>query len=643
MGPLRSERRRSAHVPDAWEPPTSSAGRSRDELELVLDRRANRLIPSILLGLALVAAVLALARAVLPGQPEESTLLLVKVGASLLFLLLRLVVERWPVPVGRAHLAMTMVGAVALFVLIYQLQVTGEPRETTFLLLLILGAGLCYLDAAWFAVLAALTLGGWLLAAGGAVGEPEWAYFGMALVVATGLAVVVLSVRIRGMARLESFRRQERVRQLELETALEQTEQARQGEEAARKALEEALVQVKESEERFRRLADASFEGVVIFREGRIVDANARAAELFSVAVPQLIGDPVLNLVARPQREEAERFLAQVGRGGSVEPHELEGRRSDGTRFPMEVSVVDSFIEGREARVLIIRDVTNQKRVEGILRRALEEAEASSRAKSTFLANMSHELRTPLNSVIGFANILRKKQEDRVPPRELDYLQRIMANGEHLLALIEDILDLSKIDARRMELQLEPVELDEVVGEVVQTLEFQARKKGLSLGSAIPDQVEPIRADRRRLKQVVLNLAGNAVKFTHQGRVDIRIEAEPDGTPTRIEVEDTGIGIPPDRLDDVFQPFEQADSSQTRSFGGTGLGLAISRSLCELMGFDLRAESRVGEGSLFYIDLQAVPSASRIVREETGASLTGGSAVRGTRSPRDAGPASGDS
>ena len=589
-----------------------------------------------------MAAILALARAVLPGQPEESTLLLVKAGASLLFLLLRLAAERWPVPVGRAHLAMTMVGAVALFVLIYQLQVTGEPRETTFLLLLILGAGLCYLDAAWFAVLAALTLGGWLLAAGGAVGEPEWAYFGMALVVATGLAVVVLSVRIRGMARLESFRRQERVRQLELETALEQTEQARQGEEAARKALEEALVQVKESEERFRRLADASFEGVVIFREGRIVDANARAAELFSVAVPQLIGDPVLNLVARPQRKEAEQFLSQVGRGGSAEPHELEGRRSDGTRFPMEVSVVDSFIEGREARVLIIRDVTNQKRVEGILRRALEEAEASSRAKSTFLANMSHELRTPLNSVIGFANILRKKQEDRVPPRELDYLQRIMANGEHLLALIEDILDLSKIDARRMELQLEPVELDEVVGEVVQTLEFQARKKGLSLGSAVPEPLGSIRADRRRLKQVVLNLAGNAVKFTRQGRVDIRIQAEADGTPSRIEVEDTGIGIPAERLDDVFQPFEQADSSQTRSFGGTGLGLAISRSLCELMGFDLRVESRLGEGSLFYIDLQAVPPASQVALEGTGASSTGGAGIPGSHSSRDADPASGD-
>ncbi len=455
------------------------------------------------------------------------------------------------------------------------------------------------------------------------MGEPEWAYFGMALVVATGLAVVVLSVRIRGMARLESFRRQERVRQLELETALEQTEQARQGEEAARKALEEALVQVKESEERFRRLADASFEGVVIFREGRIVDANARAAELFSVAVPQLIGDPVLNLVARPQREEAERFLARTGRGGSAEPFELEGRRSDGTRFPMEVSVVDSFIEGREARVLIIRDVTNQKRVEGILRRALEEAEASSRAKSTFLANMSHELRTPLNSVIGFANILRKKQEDRVPARELDYLQRIMANGEHLLALIEDILDLSKIDARRVELQLEAVELDRVVAEVAQTLEFQARKKGLSLHSELPNDLEPVRADRRRLKQVVLNLAGNAVKFTGEGRVDIRVVAEPDGTPVRIEVEDTGIGIPEDRLDHVFQPFEQADSSQTRSFGGTGLGLAISRSLCELMGFDLRVESRVGEGSLFFIDMQAVPPRSEARHGEEPASVRG--------------------
>jgi PAS domain S-box-containing protein len=575
--------------------------RAVQDLSLSLDRRARAVLPHGLVGMALAFGGLAAARGILPGQVDDPTLLLVHLGAAAALLLLWLVLRRRGVPDGRAQLVGTAVGAGTLLVLLYQIQVTGEPRETTFLLLLILVAGLFYLDIAWFSAFVAMVLGGWLLVAGSEVVLPEWAYFGTALLIATALAAVVLRVRILGVTRLEGFRREERLRQLELEAALEQTEHARKGEEEARKALEDALVQVKESEERFRRLADASFEGVVIYREGRIVDANARAAELFSVAVPQLMGDPVLNLVARPDRERSQGFLLREAAGQGSEAMEVEGRRSDGTRFPMELSVVDSTVQGRPARVLVIRDVTNQKRVEGVLRRALEEAEANSRAKSSFLANMSHELRTPLNSVIGFANILLKRMDDEASPRNLDYLKRIVANGQHLLALIEDILDLSKIDARRMELQVESVDVGEVVGEVVQTLEFQARKKGLALRSRLPGKLHPIRADRRRLKQVILNLVGNAIKFTQEGRVEVRVIGDDDGAPARLEVEDTGIGIPAEKVEEVFAPFQQVDASHTRAYGGTGLGLAISRSLCELMGFDLDVQTRLGEGSVFHI------------------------------------------
>jgi PAS domain S-box-containing protein len=576
-----------------------------DDLFPELDERLARLLPPILLGLALVSACLALAQASLPGSADDSGLLLSKVGASVVFLLARFALLRWSLPPGSAHLAGTVAGALALGVILHHIQLTGEPRETTFLLLLVLGAGLFYLDAAWFSLLVALALGGWIVIAGPAVAQPEWTFFGVALLVATVLSTVILVVRIRGARTLDDFRRQERVRQLELETALEQTERARQGEEEARMALEGALVQVKESEERFRRLADATFEGVVLFRDGRILDANSRAAEMFTVAVAQLTGDPVVNLVAPPDRAVAEPFLLADGSRGFVESLEVEGRRYDGTRFPMELSIVDSAMKGSPARVLVMRDVTNQKRVEGVLRRALEEAEANSRAKSTFLANMSHELRTPLNSVIGFANILRKKQEGRVEEREMDFLHRIVANGEHLLSLIEDILDLSKIDARRMELKMEDVRVEEVVDDVVATLELQARKKGLDVRTVLPGSMAPVHADRRRLKQVILNLASNAVKFTHSGWVAIRIlEGEP-GRPGRIEVADTGIGIPEDQLQKIFAPFHQVDASQTRAYGGTGLGLAISNSLCELMGFSLGAANREGGGSIFWVDLAA--------------------------------------
>ncbi len=585
-------------------------GRSGPGLALDLDRRAGELFPPILTGMALLMAILALSQATLPGQPHAPTLLVGKVGASLVFLLSRFALIRWEFSPGWTHVAATAAGVLTLVVLLHHLQVLGEPRETTYLLLLILGTGLLFLDAAWFAAMATLILGGWVVVAGPRLAEPEWVYFGGALLGSTALASVILHVRIRGAHRMASFRREERIRQLELETALQQTERARQGEEEARKALEDALVQVKESEERFRRLADASFEGIVIFRGGRIVDANARAAELFSVAVPQLIGDPVLNLVARPGRERARAYLTSAPAQNHHDSVELEGRRSDGSRFPMELTVVQSLMQGQEAQVLIIRDVTNQKRVEGVLRRALEEAEANSRAKSTFLANMSHELRTPLNSVIGFANILNKRLDGKVLDREQDYLRRILANGEHLLSLIEDILDLAKIDARRMELQPTPVQLDELVSEVVDTLEFQARKKGLDLTTQVPDGMEPIEADRRRLKQILLNLLGNAVKFTEQGGVRLHVESSQDGTPKKIHVADTGIGIPPDRLERIFEPFEQVDASHTRVHGGTGLGLAISRSFCELMGFDLTVESRLGRGATFTLDLAPEPEAA---------------------------------
>jgi PAS domain S-box-containing protein len=337
------------------------------------------------------------------------------------------------------------------------------------------------------------------------------------------------------------------------------------------------------------------------------VDANSRAAELFGVSVPQLLGDPVLNLFSPDSREAAGRVTEDGGAGqGDPKGVELEARRYDDTRFPVAVSAVETVHQGRAAKVLVIRDITDQKRVEEVLRRALDEAEANSRSKSSFLANMSHELRTPLNSVIGFANILLKKLGGTLAARETDYLTRIVTNGEHLLSLIDDILDLSKIDAERMELVREPLHLDETIADVVQTLDVQARKRGLELLSDVPAGLKPLIADARRMRQVLLNLAGNAVKFTPSGSVTLRVIAEPTTMrPARLEVSDTGIGIPTSKLEEIFSPFLQVDSSSARSFGGTGLGLTISRSLCHLMGFELTALSREGEGSTFVIEFES--------------------------------------
>ncbi|MBI5688315.1 MAG: response regulator [Verrucomicrobia bacterium] len=232
------------------------------------------------------------------------------------------------------------------------------------------------------------------------------------------------------------------------------------------------------------------------------------------------------------------------------------------------------------------------------------EAVEANRAKSEFLANMSHELRTPLNSVIGFANILLKNKNRNLHPDDLTFLDRIVANGKHLLSLINQILDLSKIEARKVELELAPVPLDAVVREVVGQLEGQVRGRDVRLLVELPPVVAPFETDAAKLKQVLINLVGNALKFTEKGRVTVRIIADPTTSrPTRIDVADTGVGIPRERLGMIFEAFQQADPSTARKFGGTGLGLTISQALCQLMGYRIEVASEVNKGSTFRIIL----------------------------------------
>jgi signal transduction histidine kinase len=274
---------------------------------------------------------------------------------------------------------------------------------------------------------------------------------------------------------------------------------------------------------------------------------------------------------------------------------------------------------------IVSTDISEQKAAEAVLRRshdeleqlvtertseleaAREAAEAGSRAKSEFLSRASHELRTPLNSVIGFSGILLKNRAGTLSPTDIGYLERIVHNGRHLLALVNDLLDLSKIEAGKIELELSSVSLYDLVHEVRGTLESRAADRGLLLTVDMPDGESAsshltLVTDEQRLRQILINLVGNAIKYTERGTVVVRVVSSERGRPLRIDVVDTGPGIRSDRIEQMFEPFV---IGEVPAAGGesTGLGLAISRSLCTAIGYRLTATSVVGEGSTFSIHI----------------------------------------
>jgi signal transduction histidine kinase len=247
-------------------------------------------------------------------------------------------------------------------------------------------------------------------------------------------------------------------------------------------------------------------------------------------------------------------------------------------------------------------------RLDGEQRRAGDELRSlnaqlaqASRAKSEFLANMSHELRTPMNAILGFTEMILDELYGEVPPDFKEPLADIQTNGKHLLRLINDVLDLSKIEAGRMELVLGEYSAQDVVETVRASLRSLAAEKGLDFVATVKDDIPEAYGDGKRITQCLLNLAGNAIKFTRQGRVTIEVER--DGPLLRYAVADTGIGIPPDQIDAVFAEFRQVDATITRQFGGTGLGLSITKKFVEMHGGRLWVESELGKGSTFYFTI----------------------------------------
>ncbi|MCK4659116.1 MAG: PAS domain S-box protein [Phycisphaerae bacterium] len=403
-----------------------------------------------------------------------------------------------------------------------------------------------------------------------------------------------------------------------------------------------AVEKLRESEERHRVITETAQDAIITAdAKGNIRLWNAAAEQTFGFTAAEAIGRNLMDVIVPPQYHETKRKglaeFAHTGGGAAVgKTLELTALRKDGTEFPVEISM-SSYRDGDDfVAVALVRDITERKRAEGKLRysntmivealerekrasmeleaameqleAAKEEAEAATRSKSEFLANMSHEIRTPMTAILGFTETML--DPDISDSERLNAIHTVRRNGEHLLQIINDILDISKIEAGKLEVERLRCSPMRMVTDVKSLMQVRADAKKLPFNieciGAVPETIE---SDPTRLKQILVNLVGNAIKFTETGYVRLVTRFVDDGAEPNMQFDviDTGLGMSAEQVGKLFQAFTQADTFTTRRFGGTGLGLMISKRLAEMLGGDITVESKPGEGSTFRVTVTTGP------------------------------------
>ncbi|MEQ8790517.1 MAG: PAS domain S-box protein [Pirellulaceae bacterium] len=421
--------------------------------------------------------------------------------------------------------------------------------------------------------------------------------------------------------------------------------------------LSQEIEQRQRSESHTRAILETAADAIItIDAQGLVISMNSAAERMFGYAPDEVIGRNISMLMPTPYRDEHDQYLRNYLASGVKKiigiGREALAQRKDGGEFPIELAI--SEVRQGESRTFtgVVRDITARKESEEELRRFNEQlreagervmlqaeelkfktrdleearraADLANRSKDEFLANMSHELRTPMTAILGFAEILVGDDAECIPAERADAIQTIRRNGEHLLELINDILDLSKIEAGKLEIERIDCSPWQIIEDVVGLMRVRAQAKNLPLEAELEGPIPAtFRTDPTRLRQVLINLVGNAIKFTELGsvRVIARIAESAAGSALEFRVVDTGIGMDDAQVARLFRPFTQADTSITRNFGGTGLGLAISRRLAETLGGALDVVSRPGQGTTFTVLLPIdLPAGAALIQTASDAS-----------------------
>jgi len=389
----------------------------------------------------------------------------------------------------------------------------------------------------------------------------------------------------------------------------------------AQQAIEEAAVMARQhSESQLAQILSAVVDGIVTSDERGIIQVFNPAAEtIFGYKAEDIIGKSLNILMPPGQAHHHDRYLdayAATGKASIIGyGREVVGRRRDGTEFPIDLAISEVTIDGKRMYTGVVRDITQRKQAERTLIDAKNQAERASRVKSEFMANMSHELRTPLNAIIGFSEVVRCEMFGPLGhPKYNEYAGDILESAQHLLDLINDILDMARIEADKFELHDEDIDLVKVAATPIHFV----NSEHIKLRNNISATMALLHADKRRVKQILLNLLSNAVKFTPDGgTVDLDAFVAPDGGIV-LQISDTGIGMDALEIDRALKPFEQIDSGLNRRYEGTGLGLPLVDRMIRLNGGELRIESEKGKGTVVCVHFPPERTVDRTI-DRTGA------------------------